>query len=253
MKKFLQMLCEFVPKKGIEFEKYLVIFCMLIGVQGNAFAQPGPGIPAGSSTARLCDPGVTSLNVSGGEKLSLNAQDYVYHVEKGGSVTLSVSTFLANPVEVKWEKRTTKEGAWTLVDTKQSDEPLEVSNLNSDVLYRATFKNGLGNSDQRALLVTGVLVSDISSACPGTPIQLDVEGAEFAYRSEWWLSRGDNSLEKVKEYADGTMSYTEAATEAPLNTKVILKYDEYNCSRASQSPRFESNIIKLGVETDCKE
>ena len=247
------MLCEFVPKKGIEFEKYLVIFCMLIGVQGNAFAQPGPGIPAGSSTARLCDPGVTSLNVSGGEKLSLNAQDYVYHVEKGGSVTLSVSTFLANPVEVKWEKRTTKEGAWTLVDTKQSDEPLEVSNLNSDVLYRATFKNGLGNSDQRALLVTGVLVSDISSACPGTPIQLDVEGAEFAYRSEWWLSRGDNSLEKVKEYADGTMSYTEAATEAPLNTKVILKYDEYNCSRASQSPRFESNIIKVGVETDCKE
>ena len=58
MKNFLQMLYEFIPKKGIGFEKYLVVFCMLIGVQASTFAQPvppggGPGIPAGSSTARL--------------------------------------------------------------------------------------------------------------------------------------------------------------------------------------------------------
>lgn len=250
------MLYGFIPKKGIGFEKYLVVFCMLIGVQGYTFAQPGvpdPGIPAGSSTARLCDPGVSSLTVTGGEKLSLNSQDYVYYVVKGESVTLSVSSF-GWPTTVKWEKKTTKEGEWIFVESKPSDEPLEVNDLQADVLYRATFDNGmLGGSDQRALLVTGKLVSDISSACPGTPIQLDVEGAEFAYRSEWWLGRGDNKLEKVKEYADGTMSYTETATDAPLNTKVILKYDEYNCSRSSQSPRFESNIVKVDVETDCKE
>lgn len=256
MKKFLQMLYGFIPKKGIGFEKYLVVFCMLIGVQGYTFAQPGvpdPGIPAGSSTARLCDPGVSSLTVTGGEKLSLNSQDYVYYVVKGESVTLSVSSF-GWPTTVKWEKKTTKEGEWIFVESKPSDEPLEVNDLQADVLYRATFDNGmLGGSDQRALLVTGKLVSDISTACPNTPIQLDVDGAEFAYRSEWWLGRGDNKLEKVKEYADGTMSYTETATDAPLNTKVILKYDEYNCSRSTQSPRFESNIVKVDVETDCKE
>lgn len=257
MKKFLQMLSKSISKNGSGFEKYLIAFCMLIGVQGVAFAQPGtpdPGIPAGSATAKYCDPGVSSLTVSGGEKLSLNSQDYVYYVAKGESVTLSVSSFLMWPTSVKWEKKTTKDGDWIFVETKQSDEPLEVNDLQADVLYRATFDNGvMGGSDQRALLVTGVLVSDIATACPGTPVQLDVEGGEFAYRSEWWLSRGDNALQKVKEYADGTLSYTESATEAPLNSKVVLKYDEYNCSKSSQSPRFESKTIKIGVETDCKE
>ena len=33
------MLYEFIPKKGIGFEKYLVVFCMLIGVQVSTFAQ----------------------------------------------------------------------------------------------------------------------------------------------------------------------------------------------------------------------
>lgn len=253
------MLYEFIPKKGIGFEKYLVVFCMLIGVQASTFAQPvppggEPGIPAGSSTARLCDPGVTSLNVTGGEKLSLNSQDYVYRVVKGESVTLSVTSFLMWPTTVKWEKKTSKEGEWIFVDSKPSDEPLEVNDLQSDVLYRATFDNGImGSSDQRALLVTGTLMSDISTACPGTPVQLDVNGGEFAYRSEWWLSRGDNSLEKVKEYADGTLSYTESATDAPLNSKVVLKYDEYNCSKSTLSPRLESETVIVGVETDCKE
>ena len=181
MKNFLQMLYEFIPKKGIGFEKYLVVFCMLIGVQTSTFAQPGgPGIPAGSSTARLCDPGVTSLIVSGAEKLNLNPQDYVYRVT-GSSVTLTVSSFLVQPVSVKWEKKTNKDGNWIFVETKPSDEPLEVTDLGADVLYRATFDNGMfGGSDQRALLVTGKLTSDMASVCPGKAIEFDIVGGEFA-------------------------------------------------------------------------
>ncbi len=251
------MLYEFIPKKGIGFEKYLVVFCMLIGVQASTFAQPvppggGPGIPAGSSTARLCDPGVTSLVVNGAEKLNLNPQDYVYRVT-GSSVTLSVSSFLMQPVSVKWEKKTTKDGNWIFVETKPSDESLEVTNLESDVLYRATFDNGmLGGSDQRALLVNGGLISDISVACPNEAVEIDIKGGEFSYRSEWWIGYGDENKTKVKEYADGTTTYAINASTSPLNAHVILKYDEFNCSRSAESPRFKTDNVKVGVETNCK-
>jgi len=257
MKNFLQMLYEFIPKKGIGFEKYLVVFCMLIGVQASTFAQPvppggGPGIPAGSSTARLCDPGVTSLVVNGAEKLNLNPQDYVYRVT-GSSVTLSVSSFLMQPVSVKWEKKTTKDGNWIFVETKPSDESLEVTNLESDVLYRATFDNGmLGGSDQRALLVKGGLISDISVACPNEAVEIDIKGGEFSYRSEWWIGYGDENKTKVKEYADGTTTYAINASSSPLKAHVILKYDEFNCSRSAESPRFKTDEVEIGVETNCK-
>ena len=254
MKNFLQMLYEFIPKKGIGFEKYLVVFCMLIGVQTSTFAQPGgPGIPAGSSTARLCDPGVTSLIVSGAEKLNLNPQDYVYRVT-GSSVTLTVSSFLVQPVSVKWEKKTNKDGNWIFVETKPSDEPLEVTDLGADVLYRATFDNGMfGGSDQRALLVTGKLTSDMASVCPGKAIEFDIVGGEFAYRSEWWFGLGDNELTKEKEYADGTTTYSKMSTDVPTKSYVVLKYDEFNCSKSAQSPRFQTSTLAVGVETDCKE
>lgn len=254
MKNFLQMLYEFIPKKGIGFEKYLVVFCMLIGVQVSTFAQPGnPGIPAGSSTARLCDPGVTSLVVEGAEKLNLNPQDYVYRVT-GSSVTLTVSSFLVQPASVKWEKKTNKDGNWIFVETKPSDEPLEVTDLGADVLYRATFDNGmLGGSDQRALLVTGKLASDMASVCPGKAIEFDVVGGEFAYRSEWWFGLGDNELTKEKEYADGTTTYSKMSTDVPTKSYVVLKYDEFNCSKSAQSPRFQTSTLTVGVETDCKE
>lgn len=254
MKNFLQMLYEFIPKKGIGFEKYLVVFCMLVGVQASTFAQPGvPGIPAGTSTARLCDPGVTSLVVEGAEKLNLNPQDYVYRVT-GSSVTLTVSSFLVQPVSVKWEKKTNKDGNWIFVETKPSDEPLEVTDLGADVLYRATFDNGMfGGSDQRALLVTGKLTSDMASVCPGKAIEFDIVGGEFAYRSEWWFGLGDNELTKEKEYADGTTTYSKMSTDVPTKSYVVLKYDEFNCSKSAQSPRFQTSTLAVGVETDCKE
>ena len=258
MKKFLQMLSKSISKNGSGFEKYLIAFCMLIGVQGVAFAQPGtpdPGIPAGSATAKYCDPNVTSLNVTGVDvtKLSMKNEDYVYHVKKGGSVSLTVSSFSMWPVSVKWERKTNMSSDWEFVETKQSDEPLEVTDIQSDVLYRATFDNGLaGGSDQRAVLVTGSLISDIPVACPSEAVEFDIKGGEFAYRSEWWIGYGDEPKIKAKEYADGTTTYAINASTSPLNAHIVLKYDEFNCSRSAESPRFKTDNITVGVETNCK-
>lgn len=244
-----------VCNKGLGFEKYLFSICMLIGVHCIAFAQDNPGISAGDATARYCDEGVTSLNVVGPDasKANLNGSDYVYQIKKGGSVTLSVSSFMMNPTQVKWERKTTKDGLWQLVDTKPSTESLKVNDINADVLYRATFDNGFGGvTDQRALLAVGVLSSDVSSACPNEAVELKIEGGTFAYRSEWWIGFGAAEEKKVKEYADGTSIYTVNASGEPLKSHVVLKYDEFNCSRSSVSPRFESNKVDVKVETNCK-
>lgn len=243
------------------FEKYLFAFCMLIGVQGNAFAQDG--VPA-TSTANLCEANVTSLLVTGADALSTatigREKDYVYKVN-GSDVTLQVSGIFGPAVDVVWEKCDTKPDdkakfVWTPVITQKSDKPLVVS-VTSDVLYRAKFNNGMpgsrGSQDQRALLVTSGLTSDISKACPNEAVELNVIGNTFASRSQWYVGFGTETPKSEKEYADGkTFTYTLNASNKELNSYVILKYDEFNCSRASQSPRITTNNVKVDVSTDCK-
>lgn len=266
MKRFLQILERFVSNKGYGFEKYLVAFCTLLGVQQYSFAQtltPDPGISAGSETAKLCDPNVTSLLVSGdllpysdGYAMNpMNNLDYVYHVKYDGTVSLSVSTF--TPTTVKWEKQTYKGGAWQLVTEQSSTQPLEVKNITLDVLYRATFEDnspfGGGKKDQRALLATGILVPDIEKACPKEAVEINLTGGNFSNRSEWHLGYGTDPTVKVKEYADGTSTYTINASDKPLKGYVVLKYDHYNCSKSATSPRYRSDNFSVAVETNCKE
>ncbi|MEE1177020.1 MAG: hypothetical protein U0K71_08445, partial [Paludibacteraceae bacterium] len=71
--------------------------------------------------------------------------------------------------------------------------------------------------------------------------------------AEWWFGLGDNELTKEKEYADGTTTYSKMSTDVPTKSYVVLKYDEFNCSKSAQSPRFQTSTLTVGVETDCKE
>ena len=122
MKKFLQMLYEFIPKKGIGFEKYLVVFCMLVGVQASTFAQ------------------YTFLEVPSGTAF---VKEGIIRVNPGDNITLTVP-YVSYGTPVKWEYRTKPSTDRLLLDG-ETNTTLSVENIQNDIEYIATYTNPITN------------------------------------------------------------------------------------------------------------
>ena len=153
MKNFLQMRYEFISRFGIGFAKYLFAFCMLIGMQVESFAQVNV---SADKKGTLCDGNNQALNVkSNGSIVRASNGSYVFQVDYGADVQLSVPAVLfpAPVYSVKWEKKTSKNGDWQEVATQDSDEPLTLTNVQHDVLYRGSYDAGLGKQEYKALIL----------------------------------------------------------------------------------------------------
>ena len=167
MKRFLQMLENFVPKVGFGFEKYLVAICMLIGVQISAFAQYNfLEAPAGSTMIRAG----------------------IVHVNPGDDITLTVP-FAAPGTPVKWECRLKRDTARSLMDS-ETDVKLELTNIQQDGEYIATVNVFGVATTYRMIVSCATIYTNTTSACPNTPVQLFVKGGQFSDNGKYERKEG---------------------------------------------------------------
>ncbi|MBQ0155461.1 MAG: gliding motility-associated C-terminal domain-containing protein [Bacteroidales bacterium] len=227
MKRFLQILERFVSNKGYEFEKYLVAFCMLIGVQISAFAQYNfLEAPAGSTMIRAG----------------------IVHVNPGDDITLKVP-FAAPGTPVKWEYRLKRDDPRSLMDS-ETDVNLDLTNIQQDGEYIATVNVFGVPTTYRMIVSCATIYTNTTSACPNTPVQLTVKGGQFSDNGKYERKEGPGWRTFQKsEFAYNTFKdewIVQADRE--FSARASFDYGYYSNDIAT----YKTNSVDVSLLTDCK-
>ncbi len=228
MKKFLQMLYEFIPKKGIGFEKYLVVFCMLVGVQASTFAQ------------------YTFLEVPSGTAF---VKEGIIRVNPGDNITLTVP-YVSYGTPVKWEYRTKPSTDRLLLDG-ETNTTLSVENIQNDIEYIATYTNPITNveSSARILIACVSLTSTSELACPREAVAFDYSGGQFADKGKFEQRKDGPAWHNLKDFPDNSINeWIITESEKDYSVRVSLDYNYYN----STSATLTTNEISVKLRDDCK-
>lgn len=228
MKNFLQMLYEFIPKKGIGFEKYLVVFCMLIGVQTSTFAQ------------------YTFLEVPSGTSF---VKEGIVRVNPGDNITLTVP-YVSYGTPVKWEYRTKPSTDRILLDG-ETNTTLTVENIRNDIEYIATYNNPITNveSSARILIACVSLTSTSELACPREAVAFDYSGGQFADKGKFEQRKEGPAWHNLKDFPDNSINeWIITESEKDYSVRVSLDYNYYN----STSATLTTNEISVKLRDDCK-
>ena len=229
MKNFLQMLYEFVPKKGIGFEKYLVVFCMLIGVQTSTFAQ------------------YTFLNVSSGTEY---VTEGVIRVNPGDDITLTVP-YVPDGASVKWEYRTKPKESRQLL-SGETGASITVSNIQEDIEYIASYTGPFGGtSDARILIACVSLNASNTNVCPNEPVAFDLKGGQFAEKGRFEQKKDGPAWKLLKDFASDNYvdEWIISEKEKNFSVRVSLEYDYYGNNRTAS---LSTNQIDVTLRSDCK-
>ncbi|MBO7627748.1 MAG: hypothetical protein J6S93_09370, partial [Paludibacteraceae bacterium] len=228
MKNFLQMLYEFIPKKGIGFEKYLVVFCMLVGVQASTFAQ------------------YTFLEVPSGTAF---IKEGIVRVNPGDNITLTVP-YVSYGTPVKWEYRTKPSTDRLLLDG-ETNTTLSVENIQNDIEYIATYTNPITNveSSARILIACVSLTSTSELACPREAVAFDYSGGQFADKGKFEQRKDGPAWHNLKDFPDNSINeWIITESEKDYSVRVSLDYNYYN----STSATLTTNEISVKLRDDCK-
>ena len=229
MKNFLQMLYEFIPKKGIGFEKYLVVFCMLIGVQASTFAQ------------------YTFLNVSSGTEY---VTEGVIRVNPGDDITLTVP-YVPDGASVKWEYRTKPKESRQLL-SGETGASITVSNIQEDIEYIASYTGPFGGtSDARILIACVSLNASNTNVCPNEPVAFDLKGGQFAEKGRFEQKKDGPAWKLLKDFASDNYvdEWIVSEKEKNFSVRVSLEYDYYGNNRKAS---LSTNQIDVTLRSDCK-
>ncbi|MDD5997905.1 MAG: gliding motility-associated C-terminal domain-containing protein [Bacteroidales bacterium] len=229
MKNFLQMLYEFIPKKGIGFEKYLVVFCMLIGVQTSTFAQ------------------FTFLNVSSGTEY---VTEGVIRVNPGDDITLTVP-YVPDGASVKWEYRTKPKESRQLL-SGETGASITVSNIQEDIEYIASYTGPFGGtSDARILIACVSLNASNTNVCPNEPVAFDLKGGQFAEKGRFEQKKDGPAWKLLKDFASDNYvdEWIISEKEKNFSVRVSLEYDYYGNNRKAS---LSTNQIDVTLRSDCK-
>ena len=229
MKNFLQMLYEFIPKKGIGFEKYLVVFCMLIGVQASTFAQ------------------FTFLNVSSGTEY---VTEGVIRVNPGDDITLTVP-YVPDGASVKWEYRTKPKESRQLL-SGETGASITVSNIQEDIEYIASYTGPFGGtSDARILIACVSLNASNTNVCPNEPVAFDLKGGQFAEKGRFEQKKDGPAWKLLKDFASDNYvdEWIISEKEKNFSVRVSLEYDYYGNNRTAS---LSTNQIDVTLRSDCK-
>lgn len=229
MKNFLQMLYEFIPKKGIGFEKYLVVFCMLIGVQASTFAQ------------------FTFLNVSSGTEY---VTEGVIRVNPGDDITLTVP-YVPDGASVKWEYRTKPKENRQLL-SGETGASITVSNIQEDIEYIASYTGPFGGtSDARILIACVSLNASNTNVCPNEPVAFDLKGGQFAEKGRFEQKKDGPAWKLLKDFASDNYvdEWIISEKEKNFSVRVSLEYDYYGNNRTAS---LSTNQIDVTLRSDCK-
>lgn len=222
------MLYEFIPKKGIGIEKYLVVFCMLIGVQASTFAQ------------------YTFLEVPSGTAF---VKEGIVRVNPGDNITLTVP-YVSYGTPVKWEYRTKPSTDRILLDG-ETNTTLSVENIQNDIEYIATYTNPLTNveSSARILIACVSLTSTSELACPREAVAFDYSGGQFADKGKFEQRKDGPAWHNLKDFPDNSINeWIITESEKDYSVRVSLDYNYYN----SISATLTTNEISVKLRDDCK-
>lgn len=222
------MLYEFIPKKGIGFEKYLVVFCMLIGVQASTFAQ------------------YTFLEVPSGTAV---LKEGIVRVNKGDNLTLTVP-FVSYGTPVKWEYRTKPSEDRQLL-SGETNTTLEVKDIQSDIEYIATYANPLtgAESSARILIACVSLTSSSDNVCPNQAVAFDYTGGQFADKGKFEQKKDGPAWHNLKDFPDNSINqWIINESEKDFSVRVSLDYSYYNTTSATLS----TDPISVTLRSDCK-
>lgn len=222
------MLYEFIPKKGIGFEKYLVVFCMLVGVQASTFAQ------------------YTFLEVPSGTAF---VKEGIIRVNPGDNITLTVP-YVSYGTPVKWEYRTKPSTDRLLLDG-ETNTTLSVENIQNDIEYIATYTNPITNveSSARILIACVSLTSTSELACPREAVAFDYSGGQFADKGKFEQRKDGPAWHNLKDFPDNSINeWIITESEKDYSVRVSLDYNYYN----STSATLTTNEISVKLRDDCK-
>ena len=222
------MLYEFIPKKGIGFEKYLVVFCMLVGVQASTFAQ------------------YTFLEVPSGTAF---VKEGIVRVNPGDNITLTVP-YVSYGTPVKWEYRTKPSTDRLLLDG-ETNTTLSVENIQNDIEYIATYTNPITNveSSARILIACVSLTSTSELACPREAVAFDYSGGQFADKGKFEQRKDGPAWHNLKDFPDNSINeWIITESEKDYSVRVSLDYNYYN----STSATLTTNEISVKLRDDCK-
>lgn len=222
------MLYEFIPKKGIGFEKYLVVFCMLVGVQASTFAQ------------------YTFLEVQSGTAF---VKEGIIRVNPGDNITLTVP-YVSYGTPVKWEYRTKPSTDRLLLDG-ETNTTLSVENIQNDIEYIATYTNPITNveSSARILIACVSLTSTSELACPREAVAFDYSGGQFADKGKFEQRKDGPAWHNLKDFPDNSINeWIITESEKDYSVRVSLDYNYYN----STSATLTTNEISVKLRDDCK-
>lgn len=223
------MLYEFIPKKGIGFEKYLVVFCMLIGVQTSTFAQ------------------FTFLNVSSGTEY---VTEGVIRVNPGDDITLTVP-YVPDGASVKWEYRTKPKESRQLL-SGETGASITVSNIQEDIEYIASYTGPFGGtSDARILIACVSLNASNTNVCPNEPVAFDLKGGQFAEKGRFEQKKDGPAWKLLKDFASDNYvdEWIISEKEKNFSVRVSLEYDYYGNNRKAS---LSTNQIDVTLRSDCK-
>ncbi len=223
------MLYEFIPKKGIGFEKYLVVFCMLIGVQASTFAQ------------------FTFLNVSSGTEY---VTEGVIRVNPGDDITLTVP-YVPDGASVKWEYRTKPKENRQLL-SGETGASITVSNIQEDIEYIASYTGPFGGtSDARILIACVSLNASNTNVCPNEPVAFDLKGGQFAEKGRFEQKKDGPAWKLLKDFASDNYvdEWIISEKEKNFSVRVSLEYDYYGNNRTAS---LSTNQIDVTLRSDCK-
>ena len=224
------MLYEFIPKKGIGFEKYLVVFCMLIGVQASTFAQ------------------YTFLNVPPGTEY---VTEGVIRVNPGDDITLTVP-YVPDGASVKWEYRTKPKESRQLL-SGETGASITVSNIQEDIEYIASYTGPFGGtSDARILIACVSLNASNTNVCPNEAVAFDLKGGQFAEKGRFEQKKDGPAWKLLKDFASD--SYVDewiiSEKEKNFSVRVSLEYNNYYGNHKTDP--LTTNEIDVTIRTDCK-
>lgn len=223
------MLYEFIPKKGIGFEKYLVVFCMLIGVQASTFAQ------------------YTFLNVPPGTEY---VTEGVIRVNPGDDITLTVP-YVPDGASVKWEYRTKPKESRQLL-SGETGASITVSNIQEDIEYIASYTGPFGGtSDARILIACVSLNASNTNVCPNEPVAFDLKGGQFAEKGRFEQKKDGPAWKLLKDFASDNYvdEWIISEKEKNFSVRVSLEYDYYGNNRTAS---LSTNQIDVTLRSDCK-
>ena len=227
MKKFLQMLSKSISKKGFGFEKYLIAFCMLISVQGSAFAQ------------------YTFLNVSSGVNY---ISEGIVSVNPGDEVTLTVP-YVPDGTSVKWEYRTKPKEDRRLL-AGETGSSITLTNIQEDVEYIASYESPFGGSYDARILISCVSFSSSATVvCPNEAVQFNYTGGQFADKGKFEQKKAGPAWHLLKDFPNNSINqWILNEKENDFSVRVSLDYSYYSAAIKT----YSTDPINVTIRTDCK-